>query len=81
MDGGLGAPAGPIWVLRLARLRRERESVVVVSPAAPIMCPAEEARMRRVIGIDVHRTFGEVVFWESGRLRHAPMRCSVMTSR
>src|SRR3954470_7378038 len=27
--------------------------------------------MRRVIGIDVHRTFGEVVFWESGRLRHA----------
>src|SRR5215831_9065769 len=27
--------------------------------------------MRRVIGIDVHRTFGEVVFWEDGRLRHA----------
>src|SRR5215813_3100681 len=27
--------------------------------------------MRRVIGIDVHRTFGEVVFWENGRLRHA----------
>src|SRR5215471_16157185 len=27
--------------------------------------------MRRVIGIDVHRTFGEVVFWEVGRLRHA----------
>src|SRR4051795_2759744 len=27
--------------------------------------------MRRVIGIDVHRTFGEVVFRESGRLRHA----------
>jgi hypothetical protein len=26
--------------------------------------------MRRVIGIDVHRTFGEVVFWENGRLRH-----------
>jgi transposase len=24
--------------------------------------------MRRVIGIDVHRTFGEVVFWENGRL-------------
>ena len=23
--------------------------------------------MRRVIGIDVHRTFGEVVFWEDGR--------------
>lgn len=27
--------------------------------------------MRRVIGLDVHRTFGEVVFWENGRLRHA----------
>ncbi|MGY4281619.1 hypothetical protein ACVWXO_000839 [Bradyrhizobium sp. LM2.7] len=27
--------------------------------------------MRRVIGIDVHRTFGEVVIWEDGRLRHA----------
>lgn len=27
--------------------------------------------MRRIIGIDVHRTFGEVVFWENGRLRHA----------
>jgi len=26
--------------------------------------------MRRVIGIDIHRTFGEVVFWEEGRLRH-----------
>jgi hypothetical protein len=27
--------------------------------------------MRRVIGIDTHRTFGEVVIWEDGRLRHA----------
>ena len=26
--------------------------------------------MRRVIGIDIHRTFGEVVFWEEGWLRH-----------
>jgi hypothetical protein len=25
--------------------------------------------MRRVIGIDIHRTFGELVFWEEGRLR------------
>ena len=25
--------------------------------------------MRRVIGIDIHRTFGEVVVWEEGRLR------------
>jgi hypothetical protein len=27
--------------------------------------------MRRVIGIDIHRTFGEVVIWEEGRIRHA----------
>jgi transposase len=26
--------------------------------------------MRRVIGMDIHRTFAEVVFWEDGRLRH-----------
>ena len=25
--------------------------------------------MRRVIGMDLHRTFAEVVFWEEGRLR------------
>ena len=25
--------------------------------------------MRRVTGIDIHRTFGEVVIWEDGRLR------------
>ena len=27
--------------------------------------------MRRIIGIDTHRTFGEVVIWEDGSLRHA----------
>ena len=27
--------------------------------------------MRRIIGIDIHRTFGEVVIWENGELRHA----------
>lgn len=26
--------------------------------------------MRRVVGIDIHRTFGEVVFWEAGKLQH-----------
>ncbi len=26
--------------------------------------------MRRVIGMDIHRTFGEVVIWESGLTRH-----------
>jgi hypothetical protein len=25
--------------------------------------------MRRVIGMDIHRTFAEVVFWEDGQLR------------
>lgn len=34
-------------------------------------CVWQEVRMRRVIGIDVHRTSGEAVFWENGRLRHA----------
>ena len=57
--------------LRLARLRCERGSVGVVSPAAPVMGNHRETRMRRVIGIDVHRTFGEVVIWENGVLRHA----------
>lgn len=35
--------------------------------------------MRRVIGLDVHRTFAEVVIWEDGRLRPAgrvDMTCS-----
>ena len=27
--------------------------------------------MRRVIGMDLHRTFAEVMVWEDGRLRHA----------
>ena len=27
--------------------------------------------MGRVIGMDIHRTFGEVVVWEDGALRHA----------
>lgn len=27
--------------------------------------------MRRVVGIDIHRTFGEVVIWEAGKLKQA----------
>ncbi len=27
--------------------------------------------MKRVIGMDIHRTFAEVVTWGDGRLRHA----------
>ena len=26
--------------------------------------------MHRVIGMDIHRTFAEIVFWEEGRSRH-----------
>src|SRR3954453_6403681 len=54
--------------LRPARLRRERGSVVVVQPTAPETM-TEGNRMKRVIGMDIHRTFAEVVFWEDGRLR------------
>ena len=28
-------------------------------------------RQGRVIGMDIHRTFAEVVFWEDGKLRPA----------
>src|SRR5881275_1182235 len=40
----------------------------------------EEQRMRCVIGMDIHRTFAEVVFWEEGRLRPAG-RVSMTRSR
>src|SRR3712207_2128772 len=33
------------------------------------MSDERRSRMRRVIGMDVHRTFAEVVAWEDGRLR------------
>ena len=72
--------------LRLAWLRRERKSKGVVSPTAPVR--TERTReMRRVIGIDTHRTFGEVVIWDGRRIftRHryiAPPAsgCSSLTS-
>ena len=53
---------------RWYRLRREHGSVVVVQPTAPLANNWRD-RMRRVIGIDIHRTFAEVVFWQDGRLR------------
>src|SRR3954447_11424849 len=52
--------------LRLARLRRERGSVGVVSPDAPVLSKGQEDIMRRVIGLDIHRTFAEAVAWEDG---------------
>ncbi|RWV77189.1 hypothetical protein GW17_00062022 [Ensete ventricosum] len=42
-----------------------------VSSWPPLRLARKETRMRRVIGIDLHRTFGEVVIWEDGILRHA----------
>lgn len=58
--------------LRPARLRRERGSVGVVLPTLlPLNIMREEEQMRRVIGMDIHRTFAEVVIWEDGRLRPA----------
>jgi len=55
--------------LRPARLRRERESVGVVSPACSLFYEKEKL-MKRIIGMDIHRIFAEVAFWEEGRLRH-----------
>lgn len=57
--------------LRLARLRGGRGSVGVVSPAAPVLVADRAGRMRRVIGIDVLRTFAEVVIWKNGVTRRA----------
>ena len=36
--------------------------------------------MRRVIGIDIHRTFGEVVIWESGLTRHGGRIAMIRTA-
>jgi transposase len=33
--------------------------------------PEEEQEMRQAIGIDIHRSFAEVVVWEAGKLRPA----------
>ena len=53
--------------VRPTRLRRERGSVVVVLPTAPVPQRQTGARVRRVIGMDIHRTFAEVVIWEAGQ--------------
>jgi hypothetical protein len=49
----------------LVRPENSGLDVGVVSPAAPVMGNHRETRMRRVIGIDIHRTFSEVVIWEA----------------
>lgn len=49
--------------LRPARLRRERGSVGVASPRRSRQVEEREP-MIRVIGMDIHRTFAELVVWE-----------------
>ena len=56
--------------LRSARLRCERGSIGVVSPTVPFQMTRKGEPMRRVIGMDIHRTFAKVVFWEDGRLHY-----------
>ena len=54
------------------RARRERGSVVVVLPTCSRSATSNrEHVMKRVIGMDIHRTFAEVVIWEAGQLRPA----------
>ena len=52
---------------QLARLRRERGSVSVVSPPAPVLSTNRRAG-QCVIGLDIRRAFAEAVAWEEGRL-------------
>src|SRR5205823_12415384 len=67
---GLRARVSTWPPLRLARLRCERGSVGVVWPAcAPDQqtpCKEGRSRMRRCIGLDVHREFAQVAIWEDG---------------
>ena len=77
---------GPVWTmgcepvvirwppLRLARVRCERVSVVVVCPLFSPMSIDEEVSVRalgRAIGLDVHRDFCEVAICEEGKVRSA----------
>jgi transposase len=69
-------PVVVLWSpLRLARVRCERVSVVVVCP--PVL-PSSIERRRcvvrepgRAIGLDVHRDFCEVAICEEGKVRSA----------
>jgi transposase len=50
-------------------MRRERGSVDVVLPAAPVSNGLETREGDvRVIGLDIHRAFAEAVAWEDGKL-------------
>ena len=77
---GAGRPADRQWAssssslhgrsLRLSRMRRERGSVDVVSPASsPNWRKGHEGEGMRIIGLDIHRVFAEAVAWEDGKLR------------
>jgi transposase len=57
-----------IWPpLRLARMRCERESVIVVLPAGSLLQPTTEGDMR-IVGMDIHRVAAEVVALHEGVL-------------
>ena len=54
-----------IWPpLRLARMRCERGSVTVVSPAGSLDCHEAEEVAMRIVGMDIHRVAAEVVALE-----------------
>src|SRR5215211_8601790 len=60
--------------LRLARMRRERESVGVVCPRVSLRVRrvlGGDAVTRRCIGLDVHREFAQVAIWQDGHVRQA----------
>ena len=58
--------------LRLARLRFERESVVVVCPLAlHLTVDSKRRKQVRSIGLDVHQSFCEVAICEAGEVRSA----------
>src|SRR5919106_1817487 len=60
--------------LRLARLRLERVSVVVVCPPSPMSTTRRRSRLEtlgRAIGLDVHLEFCEVAIVEGGVVRSA----------
>ena len=51
-------------------MAKPRKPNTIRKPPVPSDSHADiEDWMRRVIGMDIHRTFAEVVFWEDGRLR------------
>ena len=58
-----------IWPpLRLARMRCERGSVIVVSPAGSLFVTNQWRRAMRITGMDIHRVAAEVVSLLDGEI-------------